>query len=223
MFIHISASIHTYICYASCIFLPYFIHICVLFHAYFCHISYMFLSHFIHVPVIFHTYLCHISYMFLSYFIYICVIFHTCFCHISYIFLSYFIHVSVIFHIYLCHISYIFLGPDTVPQVHLEAVLRALVDGPTHALPPLNWAGVLSPILRMTYGKCPASLSYTVKTVFRGPLNILVKVSLHHRCPFITGSLTWERLDTVLRITGCHLIGVSLEDRFYCIIYICNG
>ena len=48
-------------------------------------------------------------------------------------------------------------------------------------------------------------------------------MSLHDRCPFITTSyLTWGRQDTVLRkcplITGCPLIGVSLEDRFYCIV-----
>ena len=34
---------------------------------------------------------------------------------------------------------------------------------------------------------------YTVKPVFKGHLNIHEKVSLHDRCPFITGSLTWGR------------------------------
>ena len=33
----------------------------------------------------------------------------------------------------------------------------------------------------------------TVKPVFMGHLYIQEKVSLHDRCPFITGSLTWGR------------------------------
>ena len=33
----------------------------------------------------------------------------------------------------------------------------------------------------------------TVKPVFKGHLNIQEKVSLHDRCPFVTGSLTWGR------------------------------
>ena len=33
----------------------------------------------------------------------------------------------------------------------------------------------------------------TVKLVFRAHLNIPKKVSLHGRCPFVTGSLTWGR------------------------------
>ena len=61
----------------------------------------------------------------------------------------------------------------------------------------------------------------TVKPVFKRHLYIQEKVSLHDRCPFATGSLTWGRYDTVLRkcplITGCPLVAVSLEDRFYCI------
>ena len=36
-------------------------------------------------------------------------------------------------------------------------------------------------------------LQCTVKPVFKGHLNIREKVSLHDRCPFITGSLTWGR------------------------------
>ena len=54
----------------------------------------------------------------------------------------------------------------------------------------------------------------------RGHLNIPEKVSLHDGCPFMTGSLTWGRWDMVLRkcplSTGCPLVAVSLEDRFYC-------
>ena len=61
----------------------------------------------------------------------------------------------------------------------------------------------------------------TIKPVFKGHLNIPEKVSLHDRCPFITGFLTCERYNTILRkhpqITGCHLIGMFLEDRSYCI------
>ena len=33
----------------------------------------------------------------------------------------------------------------------------------------------------------------TVRPVFKGHLYIREKVSLHDRCPFITGSLTWGR------------------------------
>ena len=62
----------------------------------------------------------------------------------------------------------------------------------------------------------------TVKPVFKGHLNIPEKVSLHDGCPFVTGSLTWGRYDTVLRkcplITGCPLIAVSLEDGFYFVL-----
>ena len=72
------------------------------------------------------------------------------------------------------------------------------------------------------------SVFITVKPVFKGHLNIREKVSLHDRCPFVTDSLTWERWDTVLRkcplITGCPLIAVSLEDRFYCIkLHVCEA
>ena len=44
----------------------------------------------------------------------------------------------------------------------------------------------------------------TVKPVFKGHLNIQEEVSLHDRCPFVTGSLTWGRYNTVLR--KCPLI-----------------
>ena len=61
----------------------------------------------------------------------------------------------------------------------------------------------------------------TVRPVFKGHLYIQEKVSLHDRCRFVTGSLTWGRWDTVLRkcplITGCPLVAVSLEVRLYCI------
>ena len=40
---------------------------------------------------------------------------------------------------------------------------------------------------------------YTVYTVFKGHLNIPENVSRHGRCPFVTGSWTWGRHDTVLR------------------------
>ena len=54
----------------------------------------------------------------------------------------------------------------------------------------------------------------TVKPVFKGHLNIPEKVSLHDRCPCVTGSLKWGRWDMVLRkcplITGCPLVAVSL-------------
>ena len=85
---------------------------------------------------------------------------------------------------------------------------------------------VLSNLLRLKQCRLTKSLhitefNCTVKPVFKGHLYIREKVSLHHRCPFITGSLTWGRYDTVLRkcplITGCPLVTVSLEDRFYCI------
>ena len=63
---------------------------------------------------------------------------------------------------------------------------------------------------------------HTVKPVFKWHLNIPENVSLQDRCPFVTGSLTWGRYDTVLRkcplITERPLIAVSLEDGFYCII-----
>ena len=46
------------------------------------------------------------------------------------------------------------------------------------------------------------------------------QVTLHNRWPCIAGSLTWERFDTVPRkcslLTGCPLVAVPLEDRFYC-------
>ena len=35
-------------------------------------------------------------------------------------------------------------------------------------------------------------INCTVKPVFGGHLNILEEVCLHDRCPFTTGSLTWE-------------------------------
>ena len=35
-------------------------------------------------------------------------------------------------------------------------------------------------------------LEDTVKPVFKGHLYMREKVSLHDRCPFVTGSLTWE-------------------------------
>ena len=59
----------------------------------------------------------------------------------------------------------------------------------------------------------------TVKPVRRGHLCIPEKVSPNDRCP-----LTWGRCDTILRIrpmiTGCPLIRVSLEGRFYCICIV---
>ena len=64
------------------------------------------------------------------------------------------------------------------------------------------------------------AISCTVKPVFKGHLNIPEKVALHGRCPFVTGSLAWGRYNTVMRkcplITGCPLVAVSIEDRFYC-------
>ena len=42
---------------------------------------------------------------------------------------------------------------------------------------------------------CHSTWSHTVKPIFKGQLNIPEKVSLHDGCPFVTGSLTWERED----------------------------
>ena len=66
-----------------------------------------------------------------------------------------------------------------------------------------------------------ANYMYTVKPVFRRHLNIPEKVSLHHRF------LDMEKVkDIGLRkcplITGRLLVGVSLEDMFYC-MKIYNG
>ena len=48
-----------------------------------------------------------------------------------------------------------------------------------------------APGLASANGCCPCGC--TVKPVFKGHLYIREKVSLHDRCPFITGSLTWGR------------------------------
>ena len=56
-----------------------------------------------------------------------------------------------------------------------------------------------------------------VKPVFKGHPYIREKVFPHALWPFDTGSLTWRRSDTIhARMAGCPLMGVSLEDRFYC-------
>ena len=52
-------------------------------------------------------------------------------------------------------------------------------------------------------------------TVFKGHLYIQEKVSLHDRCPFIAGSLTWVERTPFWwcpLITWCPLIRASLED-----------
>ncbi|KAL8620364.1 hypothetical protein ACOMHN_060273 [Nucella lapillus] len=43
-------------------------------------------------------------------------------------------------------------GPDTVSSDHTKVALAAIQDDVTRVLPPLNWAGVLSPVMRMSYG-----------------------------------------------------------------------
>ena len=59
------------------------------------------------------------------------------------------------------------------------------------------------------------TIPYTVKPVFRRHLYIPSRiVSQQDRCPFISGSLTLGRSDSVM--IKCPLIGVSLEYRFYC-------
>ena len=54
----------------------------------------------------------------------------------------------------------------------------------------------------------------TVKPVFKGHLKIPEQIPTQDRCPFITGSLTWGRQDTVLREISL----MSLKYRVYCII-----
>ena len=45
-------------------------------------------------------------------------------------------------------------GPEAVRSEWLLLVLTSLVEGATsQCLPPVNWAGVLSPIMRMSYGE----------------------------------------------------------------------
>ena len=55
----------------------------------------------------------------------------------------------------MCNIS----GPETVEPATLKCVLTCLKDGPQQALPPVNWAGLLSPIMRMSYGEDIQKLS----------------------------------------------------------------
>ena len=74
----------------------------------------------------------------------------------------------------------------------------------------------------ITSYNCCIELLYTVNLSSR-------ETSISHsKCPYmtgvhphITGSLTWEIYENVLRkcplITGCPLIGVSLKDSIYCI------
>ena len=74
------------------------------------------------------------------------------------------------------------------------------------------------PVLKDTPAKC----EIYVKPVLKGHLNIPEKVSLHYRCPFITGSLTWGDSTpfwgNVPWSQGVPFSRVSFEDRFYCIL-----
>ena len=54
-------------------------------------------------------------------------------------------------------------------------------------------------ILIMSSTPPPTHTHIYSKQVFWGHLNILEKVSLHDRCPFVTSSLTWGRYDTVIK------------------------
>ena len=61
-------------------------------------------------------------------------------------------------------------------------------------------------------GAAAAGMAIYSKTCLQG-------IPVHDRCPLVAGSLTWA--NTVVRkkrrlITGCPLIGVYLEDIFYC-------
>ena len=44
------------------------------------------------------------------------------------------------------------LGPEPVSGQHVKVALVALQDDVRRVLPPLNWAGVLSPLMRMPFG-----------------------------------------------------------------------
>ena len=56
----------------------------------------------------------------------------------------------------------------------------------------------------------------TVKPVFRGHFNIPQKVSLHDRCPFVTGSLTLGGGLEPFSDQVSPYRRVAFEDRFYC-------
>ncbi len=45
------------------------------------------------------------------------------------------------------------LGAPSIPKHDVTVVLRTLINGPSQPLPPLNWAAVLSPLLRVSYGQ----------------------------------------------------------------------
>ena len=63
--------------------------------------------------------------------------------------------------------------------------------------------------------------SCTVESVFKGYLNFWENVTLYIAGAFITASITWGRMTTILRkfpvFRGTCLIWLSHENRFYCV------
>ncbi|XP_041369730.1 focadhesin-like [Gigantopelta aegis] len=56
-------------------------------------------------------------------------------------------------------------GPEFVPKEHVKVVLTALLEEVKQVMPPLNWAGVLSPFMRLDFGVDVQCLSLRLAVV----------------------------------------------------------
>ena len=51
-------------------------------------------------------------------------------------------------------------GPEAVDPDRLLLMLNSLLRGPEQVLPPVNWAGVLSPFMKLGFGEFNLRLVY---------------------------------------------------------------
>lgn len=51
-----------------------------------------------------------------------------------------------------------FSGPESIPKDLVQIALTSLQEEVTRVLPPINWAGLLTPLMRNNFGKTIFSL-----------------------------------------------------------------
>ena len=63
----------------------------------------------------------------------------------------------------------------------------------SHIMTSFSICWPIDPVLIIINAQFLMEKSNTVKPVFKGHINIKGNVSIHDRCPFIPGNLTWGR------------------------------
>ena len=55
------------------------------------------------------------------------------------------------------------VGPEHVQSEEVEICLKTLQEKVTGSLPPLNWAGILSPLMKLPFSKYRSSLKIEIR------------------------------------------------------------